>query len=125
MPVEFLGIGATNDGSETRPRSGASFDKDFTIRLAAAHEDNGWDRILTAYGSGTPDPAQAAAYIAAKQIHAEFPATFEWPTFFGAIRTLGWMVIVLLLADSLLGTRRRPEGATSVDDADETVVTAR
>ena len=66
MPVEFLGIGATNDGSETRPRSGASFDKDFTIRLAAAHEDNGWDRILTAYGSGTPDPAQAAAYIAAK-----------------------------------------------------------
>ena len=66
MPVEFLGIGATNDGSETRPRSGLSFDKDFTIRLAAAHEDNGWDRILTAYGSGTPDPAQAAAYIAAK-----------------------------------------------------------
>jgi alkanesulfonate monooxygenase len=66
MPIEFLGIGATNDGSETRPRSGPSFDKDFTIRLAAAHEDNGWDRILTAYGSGTPDPAQAAAYIAAK-----------------------------------------------------------
>ena len=26
MPVEFLGIGATNDGSETRPRRGASFD---------------------------------------------------------------------------------------------------
>ncbi len=69
--------------------------------------------------------AGCGAYIAAKQIHAEFPATFEWPTFFGAIRTLGWMVIVLLLADSLLGTRRRPEGATSVDDADETVVTAR
>ena len=66
MPVEFLGIGATNDGSETRARSGPSFDKDFTIRLAAAHEENGWDRILTAYGSGTPDPAQAAAYIAAK-----------------------------------------------------------
>ena len=66
MPVEFLGIGATNDGSETRKRSGPSFDKDFTLRLAAAHEENGWDRILTAYGSGTPDPAQAAAYIASK-----------------------------------------------------------
>lgn len=27
MPVEFLGIAATNDRSETTARSGASFDK--------------------------------------------------------------------------------------------------
>ena len=33
MPVEFLGIGATNDGSETRARTGPSFDKDFTIEF--------------------------------------------------------------------------------------------
>jgi alkanesulfonate monooxygenase len=64
MPIEFLGMGATNDGSETNPRSGGSFDKDFTIRLARAHQDHGWDRVLTAYGSGSPDPAQAAALIA-------------------------------------------------------------
>jgi alkanesulfonate monooxygenase len=64
MPVEFLGIGATNDGSETHARSGASFDRDYTLRLARAHEDNGWDRVLTAYASGSPDPAQAAAFIA-------------------------------------------------------------
>jgi alkanesulfonate monooxygenase len=64
MPVEFLGIAGTNDGSETRARSGASFDKDYTLRLARAHEDNGWDRVLTAYGSGSPDPAQAATFIA-------------------------------------------------------------
>jgi alkanesulfonate monooxygenase len=64
MPVEFLGIGATSDGSETRARSGNSFDRDYTLRLARAHEDHGWDRVLTAYGSGSPDPAQAAAYIA-------------------------------------------------------------
>jgi len=64
MPVEFLGIGATSDGSETRPRTGASFDREFTLRLARAHEEHGWDRVLTAYGSGSPDPAQAAAYIA-------------------------------------------------------------
>jgi alkanesulfonate monooxygenase len=64
MPVEFLGIGATSDGSETRARSGGSFDRDYTLRLARAHEDHGWDRVLTAYGSGSPDPAQAAAYIA-------------------------------------------------------------
>jgi alkanesulfonate monooxygenase len=64
MPVEFLGMGATNDGSETNKRSNGSFDPDFTIRLAKAHEENGWDRVLTAYGSGMPDPAQAAAWIA-------------------------------------------------------------
>lgn len=64
MPIEFLGMGATNDGSETTPRSGGSFDPDYTIRLARAHEEHGWDRVLTAYGSGTPDPAQAAALIA-------------------------------------------------------------
>lgn len=64
MPVEFLGIGATNDGSETRPRRDASFDRDYTLRLARAHEESGWDRVLTAYSSASPDPAQAAAFIA-------------------------------------------------------------
>jgi len=67
MPVEFLGIGGTHDGSETTARSGASFDKDYTIRLAAAHEENGWDRILFAYGSGSPDPAQVAAFVATRR----------------------------------------------------------
>jgi alkanesulfonate monooxygenase len=66
MPVEFLGMGGTNDGSETRARSGPSFDRDYTLRLARAHEENGWDRVLTAYGSGSPDPAQAAAFIASR-----------------------------------------------------------
>ena len=65
MPVEFLGMGATNDGSETVRRSGGSFDPEYTVRLAQAHEQSGWDRVLTAYGSGMPDPALAAAHIAA------------------------------------------------------------
>ncbi|MFE5793678.1 LLM class flavin-dependent oxidoreductase [Streptomyces sp. NPDC056503] len=66
MPVEFLGIAATNDGSETTPRSGAAFDREYTLRLARAHEDHGWDRVLFAYGSGSPDPAPAAAYVASR-----------------------------------------------------------
>ncbi|MFG3257019.1 LLM class flavin-dependent oxidoreductase [Streptomyces sp. NPDC048172] len=66
MPVEFLGIAATHDGSETRPRSGAAFDKEYTLRLARAHEDHGWDRVLFAYGSGSPVPAPAAGYLAAR-----------------------------------------------------------
>ncbi|GAB2926131.1 LLM class flavin-dependent oxidoreductase [Streptomyces mayteni] len=66
MPVEFLGIAATHDGSETTPRSGAAFDPDYTLRLARAHEDHGWDRVLFAYGSGSPDPATGAAFLAAR-----------------------------------------------------------
>jgi alkanesulfonate monooxygenase len=66
VPIEFLGIAGLNDGSETRARSGSSFDKDYTLRLARAHEDNGWDRILFAYHSGAPDPATAAAFVASK-----------------------------------------------------------
>ena len=69
MPIEFLGIAGLNDGGETQSRSGASFDKDYTLRFARAHEDNGWDRILFAYHSGSPDPATAAAYIASKLDH--------------------------------------------------------
>jgi alkanesulfonate monooxygenase len=64
MPVEFLGIAGTNPASEVTPRSGGSLDLEYTRALAKAHEDNGWDRILFAYHSGSPDPAQVAAYIA-------------------------------------------------------------
>ena len=61
MPVEFLGIAGTNPASEVTPRPGGSLDLDYTRRLARAHEDHGWDRILFAYHSGSPDPAQVAA----------------------------------------------------------------
>ncbi|WP_424214993.1 LLM class flavin-dependent oxidoreductase [Streptomyces sp. BI20] len=85
MPVEFLGIAATNDGSETTARSGASFDKDYTLRLARAHEDHGWDRVLFAYGSGSPDPAPAAAYIASRldrlQILLAHRPNVSYPTY--------------------------------------------
>lgn len=64
MPVEFLGIAGTNPASEVTPRRGDILDLEYTRRLARAHEDNGWDRILFAYHSGSPDPAQVAAYVA-------------------------------------------------------------
>jgi alkanesulfonate monooxygenase len=65
MPVEFLGIAASHDGTETTARSGGALDLRYATKLARAHEDNGWDRILFAYHSGSPDPAQVAAHIAA------------------------------------------------------------
>ncbi|MFG2891629.1 LLM class flavin-dependent oxidoreductase [Streptomyces sp. NPDC048248] len=85
MPVEFLGIAATHDGSEVTPRSGASFDKDYTLELARAHQDHGWDRVLFAYGSGSPDPSPAAAYIAARtetlQLLVAHRPNVSYPTF--------------------------------------------
>ncbi|MFC4117657.1 LLM class flavin-dependent oxidoreductase [Nonomuraea zeae] len=85
MPVEFLGIGGTNDGSETSPRSGPSFDKQYTLRLARAHQEYGWDRVLFAYGSGSPDPAQVAAYVATRvedlQILLAHRPNVSYPTY--------------------------------------------
>jgi alkanesulfonate monooxygenase len=66
MPVEFLGIAGTNPASEVTPRPGGALDLEYTAKLARAHEDNGWDRILFAYHSGAPDPSQVAAYVAGK-----------------------------------------------------------
>ncbi|NYE94169.1 alkanesulfonate monooxygenase [Psychromicrobium silvestre] len=68
MTVEFLGMGALNDGTETNARSGPVFDKEYTAKLAQVHEQSGFDRVLFAYGSGSPDPAQAAAFAA---VHTE------------------------------------------------------
>lgn len=65
MALEFLGMGALNDGTETHPRSGEAFDKDYIAKLARVHQDSGFTRVLFAYSSGSPDPAQAAAYAAA------------------------------------------------------------
>jgi alkanesulfonate monooxygenase len=85
VPVEFLGIAATNDGSEIAARSGLSFDEDYTLRLARAHEENGWDRVLFAYGSGAPDPNAAAAYIASQtrtlQLLLAHRPNVSYPTF--------------------------------------------
>ncbi|GAA1858187.1 LLM class flavin-dependent oxidoreductase [Myceligenerans crystallogenes] len=66
MPVEFLGMTAVSDASETSERTTAPFDTDYLVRLARAHEDNGWTRVLFAYGSGGAEPASLAAYVAAR-----------------------------------------------------------
>lgn len=85
MPVSFVGSAMTNDGSETRACSGPTFDKDYTLRLAQAHEEAGWDRLLVAYRSNWPDPAQVAAYLAANTDHIEFLVAHRpnvsYPTF--------------------------------------------
>ncbi|KOV10401.1 alkanesulfonate monooxygenase [Streptomyces sp. XY431] len=85
MPVEFLGIAATADGTETTASTTAAFDRDYTLKLARAHEEHGWDRVLFAYGSGSPDPAPAAAFIASRldrlQILLAHRPNVSYPTF--------------------------------------------
>ena len=65
MPVEFIGMIATKDQSETKLSRGPVIDKEFTRRFVRAHEDAGFDRVLIGYASSQPDGTQVAAYAAA------------------------------------------------------------
>ncbi|WP_344446550.1 LLM class flavin-dependent oxidoreductase, partial [Kitasatospora nipponensis] len=65
MSVEIIGMISTQDVSETRPNTGPAVDADYTRRFAQAHEEAGFDRILIAHSSASPDPNQVAAYVAA------------------------------------------------------------
>ena len=64
MPVEFIGMIATKDQSETKLSRGPIVDKEFTRRFVRAHEDAGFDRVLIGYASSHPDGTQVAAYAA-------------------------------------------------------------
>ncbi|GAA2603475.1 LLM class flavin-dependent oxidoreductase [Paractinoplanes durhamensis] len=66
MPVDFIGLIATQDGSESAPATTALIDPAFTTRIARAHEDSGFDQVLLGYSSAYPDGAQVAAYAAAR-----------------------------------------------------------
>jgi alkanesulfonate monooxygenase len=65
MPVELIGLIATQDGSETRHSDGPLIDREYVRRFAKAHEDSDFDRVLIGYSSASPDNLQVAAYAAA------------------------------------------------------------
>ena len=65
MPVEFIGLIAAQDGSESGPATTAFVDSRYAARIARAHEDSGFDQVLIGYSSAYPDGAQLAAYAAA------------------------------------------------------------
>ena len=71
MPVEFIGMIATQQQSELRPRSGPVVDRTFVRAFARAHEDAGFDKVLIGYSAARPDGLQVAAYAAAhtERIH--------------------------------------------------------
>jgi alkanesulfonate monooxygenase len=63
MPVEFIGFVATQEVSETIPPSGPVIDTDYARTVALAHEAGGFDRVLMAHSSASPDAVVTAAQV--------------------------------------------------------------
>jgi alkanesulfonate monooxygenase len=63
MRVEFTGIARTADASETVTEVGAPIQPDYLHRIARAHEQSGFDRVLVLQTSSTPD-----GFIVADQV---------------------------------------------------------
>jgi alkanesulfonate monooxygenase len=66
MPVEFLGMIATQHASEIHAMEGPLVDPEYVTRFARAHEESGFDRVLIGYSSASPDGLQVAAYAATR-----------------------------------------------------------
>jgi alkanesulfonate monooxygenase len=65
MSVEFIGMIATREQSETQAARGAVIDRDYVRAIALAHEKSGFDRALIAQGSQSVDAFLVASYAAA------------------------------------------------------------
>ncbi|MFK0002407.1 LLM class flavin-dependent oxidoreductase [Paenarthrobacter sp. NPDC090522] len=85
MPIEFLGMGAGNDSTETSPATTPFFDPSYAAKIARIHEDNNWDHVLFAYNSATQDPAVHATWVAANteriQLRLAHRPNVSHPTF--------------------------------------------
>ena len=63
MPVEFIGYVGTQEVSEIIPPSGPVIDPAYTRTVALAHEAGGFDRVLMAHSSASPDAVVTAAQV--------------------------------------------------------------
>jgi alkanesulfonate monooxygenase len=66
MSVEFIGYVGTHEVSEIIAPSGPAIDPDYTRSVALAHEAGGFDRVLMAHSSASPD-----AVVTATQVFAD------------------------------------------------------
>jgi alkanesulfonate monooxygenase len=55
VPVEFIGIARTADRSETIAETGPAVQPEYLYHLAVTHEQSGFDRVLVAHSSSSPD----------------------------------------------------------------------
>jgi alkanesulfonate monooxygenase len=63
VSIEFIGIAATSPGSETAAAGGPPVRPDYLRALALAHEESGFDRVLVAHSSASPDGFTVADQI--------------------------------------------------------------
>lgn len=64
MSIEFIGLTATQETSETLLPHGPALNKEYLGALARAHEYAGFDRVLIAHSSASVDGLQVASYVA-------------------------------------------------------------
>ncbi|MDX3928544.1 MAG: LLM class flavin-dependent oxidoreductase [Shinella sp.] len=64
MPVEFIGYIGNHNASETIARKGAIIDRDHIAAAAAIHENAGFDRVLFAFHSTSPESILIAQHVA-------------------------------------------------------------
>jgi alkanesulfonate monooxygenase len=65
LALEFIGMIAHRAQSEIHPPRGPVVDPDYIRRFAQAHEAGGFDRVLVAWGSTSPDALLVAGHAAA------------------------------------------------------------
>jgi alkanesulfonate monooxygenase len=63
MPVEFIGYVGTQEVSEIIPPSGPVIDTNYARSVVLAHEAGGFDRVLMAHSSASPDAVVTAAQV--------------------------------------------------------------
>lgn len=63
MSVEFIGYVGTQEVSEIIAPAGSVIDPDYTRTVALAHEAGGFDRVLMAHSSASPDAVVTAAQV--------------------------------------------------------------
>src|SRR6266567_938001 len=63
MSVEFIGFITNNSSSETIVRNGSVLDRHHIETVAKAHENAGFDRVLLAFHSTTPDGLQIGQHV--------------------------------------------------------------
>jgi alkanesulfonate monooxygenase len=66
MSIEFIGYVGTQEVSEIIPPAGPVIDVDYARSVALAHEAGGFDRVLMAHSSASPD-----AVVTATQVFAD------------------------------------------------------
>jgi alkanesulfonate monooxygenase len=64
MSVEFVGFVGTQHSSEIHPASGPVIDLDYVEKISKAHEEGGFDRVLVAFHSTSPESILVAAHAA-------------------------------------------------------------